>query len=74
MLYAKLLVVQIDNTTHSTLKFEDLVASLLSKEIRRKCIYGMVKDVLFIRYHSQEREKMYLGSKSKFVGRYKCPK
>ena len=47
------LVVAICSTTQSTLKFEDVVASLLSKEMRRKSMEGMAKDVLSIRGHSQ---------------------
>jgi hypothetical protein len=54
------LVVAIGSTTQSTLKFEDVVASLLSKEMRRKSMEGVAKDVLSIRGHPQERKNKSL--------------
>ena len=36
----------IGSTTQSTLKSEDVIASLLSKEMKRKSTKGMDKDVL----------------------------
>jgi hypothetical protein len=54
------LVVAIGSTTQSTLKFEDVVASLLSEEMRRKSMEGVAKDVLSIRGHPQDRKKISL--------------
>jgi hypothetical protein len=44
-----ILVVAIGSTTQSTLKFEDVVASLLLEEMRRKSMKGVANDVLFVR-------------------------
>jgi len=41
--------VAIGNTTQSTLKFEDVLPSLLFEEMRRKSMKGVAKDVLFFR-------------------------
>jgi hypothetical protein len=43
------LVVAIGSTTQSTLKYEDVVASLLSEEMRRKSMDGHSTDALFVR-------------------------
>jgi hypothetical protein len=43
------LVVAIGSTTQSTLKYEDVVASLLSKEMRQKSMDGHSTDSLFVR-------------------------
>jgi hypothetical protein len=46
------MVVAIGSTTQSTLKYEDVVASLLSKEMRRKILDGHSTDSLFVRGHT----------------------
>jgi hypothetical protein len=51
------LVVSIGSTTKSTLKFEDVVSSLLYKEMRSKSMEGFSKDALFVRDHPQDRNK-----------------
>ena len=38
-------------TIQSTLKFEDVFASLLSQEMRRKSMVGVAKDVLSVKGH-----------------------
>jgi hypothetical protein len=43
------LVVEIGSTTQSTLKYEDLVSSLLSKEMRQKSMDSHSTDALFVR-------------------------
>jgi hypothetical protein len=43
------LVVEIDTTTQSTLKYEDVVSSLLSKEMRQKSMDSHSTNVLSIR-------------------------
>jgi hypothetical protein len=43
------MVVEIGSTTQSTLKYEDVVASLLSKEMRQKSMDGQRKYALFVR-------------------------
>jgi hypothetical protein len=48
------LVVAIGSTTQSTLKYEDVVASLLSEEMRWKIIDGHRKNALFVRGRTQE--------------------
>jgi hypothetical protein len=65
------LVVAIGSTTQSTLKFEDVVASLLSEEMRRNSMEGVAKDVLSIRGWSQERKNKSSRAKSKSRGRSK---
>ena len=49
------LVVTIGSSTKSTLKFEDIVASLLSKEMRRKSMENHIFDALSMRpSHTKE--------------------
>jgi hypothetical protein len=43
------LVVAIGSTTQYTLKYEDVVSSLLYEEIRRKSMDGHITDALFVR-------------------------
>ena len=50
------LVLAIGSTTQLRLKFKNVVASLLSKDISRKYMEGVAKDVLSIRGRSQERK------------------
>jgi hypothetical protein len=49
------LVVAIGSTTQSTLKYEDVVASLLSKELRQKIMDGHSTYDLFVRGSTQDR-------------------
>jgi hypothetical protein len=49
------LIVAIGSTTQSTLKYEDVVSSWLSEEMRRKCMDGQSTDALFVRGRSQVR-------------------
>jgi hypothetical protein len=49
------LVVAIGSTTQSTLKYEDVVASLLSEKMRWKSMDGHSKDALFARGHTQDK-------------------
>jgi hypothetical protein len=49
------LVVAIGSTTQSTLKYEDVVASLLSEDMRQKSMDGHNIDALFVRGHTQDR-------------------
>jgi hypothetical protein len=60
------------NTT--TLALEDVVASLLSEEMRRKNMEGSNKDDLVVRGRSAERYKgKFFGRKSKSKGKSKSP-
>jgi hypothetical protein len=43
------LVVEIGSTTQSTLKYEDVIASLLSEEMRWKSMDGQSTSALFVR-------------------------
>jgi hypothetical protein len=66
------LVVAIGSTTQSTLKYEDVVSSLLSKEMRLKIMDGHNKDALFVRGSTQDMNPSKpLGWRSKSIGRYK---
>jgi hypothetical protein len=68
------LVVAIGSTTQSTLKYEDVVASLLSKEMRRKSMDSESTYDLFLRGHTQDRNPgASLGGRSKSIGRSKSP-
>jgi hypothetical protein len=68
------LVVAICSTTQSTLKYEDVVASLLSEEMRRKSMDGHSTDALFVRGCTQERNHgKPSGRRSKSTGRSKSP-
>jgi hypothetical protein len=49
------LVVEICSTTQSTLKYEDVVSSLLSEEMKQKSMDSHSTDVLFVRGCNQER-------------------
>jgi hypothetical protein len=66
------LVVEIGSTTQSTLKYEDVVASLLSKEMRWKIMDGHNTYALFVRGHTQDRNPgKSSGGRSKSIGRSK---
>jgi hypothetical protein len=68
------LVVAIGSTTQSTLKYEDVVASLLSEEMRRKSMDGHSTDALFVRGRTQDRNPgKPSGWRSKSTGRSKSP-
>jgi hypothetical protein len=68
------LVVAIGSTTQSTLKYEDVVASLLSEEMRRKSMDGHSTDDLFVRGRTQNRNPSKpLGWRFKSTGRSKSP-
>jgi hypothetical protein len=69
------MVVTIVSTTQYALKYEDVVSSLLSEEMRWKSmdIHGI--DALFVRGCPQDRNtNKSLGGRSKFPGKYlrKC--
>ena len=58
------------NTT--TLVLEDMVASLLSEEMRRKNMEGSTKDALVVRGRLVDKDKgKFFDRKSKSKGRYK---
>jgi hypothetical protein len=68
------LVVAIGSTTQSTLKYEDVVASLLSEEMRKKIMDGHNTYALFVRGRTQDRNPSKpLGWRSKSTGRSKSP-
>jgi hypothetical protein len=68
------LVVEIGSTTQSTLKYEDLVSSLLSEEMRWKIMDGHNIDALFVRGCSHDRNtSKSWGGRSKSTGRSKSP-
>ena len=67
------LVVAIGSNTTS-LKFEEVVSSLLLEEIRQKNMEGQSTDRLFARGCSQERNRSNLSrGRSKYKGRSKSP-
>jgi hypothetical protein len=67
------LVVAIGSNTTS-LKFDEVVSSLLSEEMRRKNMEGQSTDALFARGRSQERNRSKSSSgRSKSKGRSKSP-
>ena len=68
------MVVAIGSTTQSTLKYEDVVSSLLSKEMRRKSMDGHNTNALFVRGRTQDKNLgKPLGWRSKSTGRSKSP-
>jgi hypothetical protein len=69
------LVVAIVSTTQSTLKYEDVVASLLSEEIRWKIMDGHSTNALFVRGCTQDKNpiKSSGGGRSKSTDRSKSP-
>jgi hypothetical protein len=65
------LVVAIGSNT-TTLALEDVVASLLSEEMRRKNMEGSTKYALLVRGRSVDRDKgKFYARRSKLKGRYK---
>jgi hypothetical protein len=68
------MVVAIGSTTQSTLKYENVVASLLSEEMRWKNMDGHSTDALFVRGRTQDKNYgKSLGGRSKSTGRSKSP-
>jgi hypothetical protein len=68
------LVVAIGSTTQSTLKYEDVVSSLLSEEMRQKSMDSHNTNALFVRYRTQDRNPgKPSGGRSKSTGRSKSP-
>jgi hypothetical protein len=68
------LVVAIGSLTQSTLKYEDVVASLLSEEMRRKSMDSHSTDSLFVRGRTQDMNPgKPSGGRSKSIGRSKSP-
>jgi hypothetical protein len=68
------LVVAIGSTTQSTLKYEDVVSSLLSEEMRWKNMDGHSTDALFVRGRTQDMNPgKPSGGRSKSTGRSKSP-
>jgi hypothetical protein len=68
------LVGAIGSITQSTLKYEDVVASLLSEDMRQKRMDGNNTDDLSIRGHTQDRNpSKSSGRRSKSTGRSKSP-
>jgi hypothetical protein len=68
------LVVAIGSTTQSTLKYEDVVASLLSEEMRLKSMDGHNTYALFVRGRTQDKNPgKPSGWRSKSTGRSKSP-
>jgi hypothetical protein len=66
------LVVAIGSTTKSALMYEDVVAPFLSEEMREKSMDSQSTKYLFVRGHTQDRNKnKYLGQGSKSRGRSK---
>jgi hypothetical protein len=68
------LVIAIGSTTQSTLKYEDVVASLLFEVMRRKSMDSHSTDALFVRGRTQDRNPgKPLGWRSKSTSRSKSP-
>jgi hypothetical protein len=68
------LVVAIGITTQSTLKYEDVVSSILSEEMRQKSTDGHNTNDLFVRGRTQDKNPgKPLGWRSKSTSRSKSP-
>jgi hypothetical protein len=68
------LVIAIGSTTQSTLKYEDVVASLLSEEMRQKSMDGYNTDALIVRGNTQDKNPgKPLGWRYKSTGISKSP-
>jgi hypothetical protein len=66
------MVVTINSTTQSTLKYEDVVASLLSEEMKWKIMAIHITNTLFVRGCPRDRNKnQSSGGRSKSKGRSK---
>ena len=62
------LVVAIGSSTKSTLKFEDIVSSLLSEEMRRKSMESQNVDALSVRSSRPKERQRNIGGRSKSPG------
>ena len=62
------LIVEIGSSTKSALKFEDIVSSLLSEEMRRKSMESQNDDVLSVRSGRPKEKRRYTGGRSKSPG------
>jgi hypothetical protein len=68
------LVVGIGSTTQSTLKYEDVVSSLLSEEMRWKNMDSHSTNALFVRVHTQDMNPgKPSGGRSKSTSRSNSP-
>ena len=68
------LVVAIGSTTQSTLKYEDVVSSLLSEEMRWENMDSHSTDDLFVRGHTQDMDLgKPSGGRSKSTSRSRSP-
>jgi hypothetical protein len=68
------LVVEIGSTTQSTLKYEDIVSSLLSEGMRQKIMDSQSTNALFVRGRTQDINHIKsLGGISKSTNRSKSP-
>jgi hypothetical protein len=68
------MVVAIGSTIQSKLKYEDVVSSLLSEEMRQKRMDGHNTDDLFVRGRTQDKNLgKSSGGRSKSIGRSKSP-
>jgi hypothetical protein len=63
--------VAIGGSTNSTLKFEDIVASLLLEEMRRKSMENHSTNALLVRSGRTKETGNSTGGRSKSRGRYK---
>jgi hypothetical protein len=69
------IVVAIGSTTQCTLKYEDVVSSLLSEEMRWKSMDIHSTDSLFVRGHTLDRNpSKSSGGRSKSTDRSKSPR
>ena len=59
------LVVEIGSNKKSTLKFEDIIASLLSEKMRRKSMENHSTDALSVRSGCTKERGKYIGGRSK---------
>ena len=68
------LIVAIGSSSQATLKFDEILSSLLSEEMRRKTMDNHSMDSLSMRGLPQERNKNKgYRRRSKSKGRYKSP-
>ena len=67
------MVVVIGSSTKSTLNFEDIVASLLSEEMRIKSMENHSTDALSVRLGRTKERGKSKGGRSKSRGRSKSP-
>ena len=58
----------IGSITKSTLKYEDIVSSLLSEEMRRESMESHIIDALLVRLGRTKERGRYIGGRSKSPG------